>query len=230
MAIERFSRQSHIPEDWRARARTIQSQLEGLTIAELMRGGRADSSTHDQATGHDPHGYDPNQPRVPAGHPDGGQWSDKAKTSPEEEINDSRVLSDVVPDNQWLPGAQYAGWGHHFPPRAVWQDWPLQPETRKVFNKAVSGPIPLRLFNPLTREQTFYHYFDDMHREYNVAVTQLMERYMKRHGITPEAMTPMQANKIVEAIHASRDPRIRDYNEIVKLVARLFRLRRFGND
>lgn len=69
-----------------------------------------------------------------------------------------------------------------------------------------------------------------MHRVYNVAVTQLMERYMKRHDIMPEAMTPIQANEIVEAIHASRDPRIREYNEIVKLVARLFRLRRFGNE
>jgi hypothetical protein len=63
-----------------------------------------------------------------------------------------------------------------------------------------------------------------------IAVTRLMERYMRRHGITPEAMTPIQAHRIVEAIHASRDPRIRDYNEIVKLVARLFRMRRFGND
>ena len=94
----------------------------------------------------------------------------------------------------------------------------------------MSGPIPLRLYNPLTQTQTFYHYFDDMHRVYNIAVTQLMENYMKRHGITPDAMTPTQANKIVEAIHASRDPRIREYNEIVKLVARLFRLRRFGHD
>jgi len=86
------------------------------------------------------------------------------------------------------------------------------------------------MFNPFTRKETFYHQFDDMHREYNIAVTQLMERYMKRHGITPEAMTPIQAHKIVEAIHASRDPRIRDYNEIVKVLARLFRMRRFGND
>jgi hypothetical protein len=48
---------------------------------------------------------------------------------------------------------------------------------------------------------------------------------MKRHGITIEGMTPAQAHKIVEAIHASRDPRIRDYNTIVKLLARLYRLR-----
>ena len=227
MAIDPFSRRRLTPDEWRARARRIQSELEGLTIEELMRGGRADGPKHGDSAGHD---YDPNQPRVPAGHPDGGQWTNKPAANVGRGIDDPRVVSDVTPDNHWLPGAQYAGEGHHFPPRAVWQDWPLQPETRKVFNRAVSGPIPLRMFNPFTRQEIFYHEFDAMHRVYNIAVTQLMERYVKRHGITPEAMTPIQAHKIVEAIHASRDPRIRDYNEIVKVLARLFRMRRFGND
>jgi hypothetical protein len=53
---------------------------------------------------------------------------------------------------------------------------------------------------------------------------------MRRHGITPEAMTPTQAHKIVEAIHASRDPRIREYNQIVKTLARFFRMGRFGSE
>jgi hypothetical protein len=48
---------------------------------------------------------------------------------------------------------------------------------------------------------------------------------MKKHGITIEGMTPVQAHRIVEAIHASRDPRIHEYNTIVKLLARLYRLR-----
>jgi hypothetical protein len=202
-------------------------RLEGLTIAQLMRGG-VDAPKHDGFPGGNGRGFHPNQPRVPAGHPDGGQWTDKE--GDDAEARGRVVTPGLTPDNYWLPGAQYVGPGHHFPPRAVWQDWPLQPETRKVFNNAVSGPIPLRTFNPLTRKETFYHQFDDMRREYNIAVTQLMERYMKRHGITPEAMTPVQAHRIVEAIRASRDPRIRDYNEIVKVVARLFRMRRFGND
>jgi hypothetical protein len=49
--------------------------------------------------------FNPNQPRVPAGHPDGGQWTSAGggKAS-----NDGRVLSDVTPDNEWQPGAQYA--------------------------------------------------------------------------------------------------------------------------
>jgi hypothetical protein len=228
MTINPFSRRRLTPDEWGARALRIQSELEGLTIDELMRGGRRSTDERSNSAGHGGRGYDPNQPRAPAGHSDGGQWTDK--DGDDAEAHGRVVAPGLTPHNYWLPGERYAGEGHHFPPRAVWQNWPLQPETRRVFNKAVSGPIPLRLFNPITQDQTFYHYFDDMHRAYNIAVTRLMERYMRRHGITPEAMTPIQAHRIVEAIHASRDPRIRDYNEIVKLVARLFRMRRFGND
>jgi hypothetical protein len=54
-------------------------------------------------------GFDPNQPRVPAGNSDGGQWTDaegggQAGGSYDEGI----VLSDETPDNEWIPGAQYA--------------------------------------------------------------------------------------------------------------------------
>jgi Phage portal protein len=73
--------------------------------------------------------YDPDQPRVPAGNSDGGQWTSEDVSSaaggvagaPNDRIeaingqvqgspaNDSRVLSDATPDNTWIPGAQYAG-------------------------------------------------------------------------------------------------------------------------
>lgn len=48
--------------------------------------------------------YDPNQPRVPAGHPDGGQWTRVGGAS----ASNREVVSDAVPDNEWIPGAQYA--------------------------------------------------------------------------------------------------------------------------
>jgi hypothetical protein len=124
MAIDPFSRRALTPDEWRVRAARIQSELDGLTADELMR-GRASSDGRDDSVGRNPSGYDPTQPRVPAGHSDGGQWTDEAKTSAGASINDSRVLSDTVPENQWIPGAQDAGDGHHFPPRAVWQNWPL---------------------------------------------------------------------------------------------------------
>jgi hypothetical protein len=76
MAIDPFSRRSLTPDEWRARARKIQSEFEGLTIDELMRGGSASTDGRSHHVGRDARGYDPNQPRVPAGHSDGGQWTD----------------------------------------------------------------------------------------------------------------------------------------------------------
>jgi hypothetical protein len=47
--------------------------------------------------------FNPNQPRVPAGSSEGGQWTHVPSWS-----RDSRVLSDATPDHEWLLGAQYA--------------------------------------------------------------------------------------------------------------------------
>lgn len=74
--------------------------------------------------------YSPDQPRVPAGSPHGGEWTrdgegggastdltnpidDRAKASENgppqvAPVNDSRIISDVTPDNAWKPSAQYA--------------------------------------------------------------------------------------------------------------------------
>jgi hypothetical protein len=55
--------------------------------------------------------YDPNQPRVPKGHPDGGQWTNDYHEVANSEFADQdnyRALSDLVPEDFWRPGAQYA--------------------------------------------------------------------------------------------------------------------------
>jgi hypothetical protein len=63
--------------------------------------------------------YNPAQPRVPAGHPRGGEWTsgdwDSATNaslypalSEHSARTEHRVLSDATPDNPWKPGAQYA--------------------------------------------------------------------------------------------------------------------------
>jgi hypothetical protein len=56
----------------------------------------------DNSTGRG-HGYDPSQPRVPKGHPDGGQW-----TLSQHGDSTATILSDVTPENEWIPGARYA--------------------------------------------------------------------------------------------------------------------------
>jgi hypothetical protein len=52
--------------------------------------------------------FNPDQPRVPAGHPDGGQWTSEGGGKPG---NQQQVMSDVTPDNDWQLGAQYASKG-----------------------------------------------------------------------------------------------------------------------
>jgi hypothetical protein len=52
------------------------------------------------------YGFNPNEPRVPAGERGAGQWTDEdwiaAPSAPRS------VLSDATPENTWKPGAQYA--------------------------------------------------------------------------------------------------------------------------
>lgn len=62
--------------------------------------------------------YSPDQPRVPAGEPGGGRWTDgggagdqadnNLQIATEAPRNDPRVISDASPEIIWTPGAQYA--------------------------------------------------------------------------------------------------------------------------
>jgi hypothetical protein len=61
-------------------------------------------------------GFNPNEPRVPAGNPDGGEWTSGGGVTPSDVSG--AVLSDATPNNNWVPGAQYAandppGIGHN---------------------------------------------------------------------------------------------------------------------
>jgi hypothetical protein len=69
-------RRTLTPEQWKARGDAIRARLEGLSIDELMRGSHGAGAPHAGAHGQRRGGYDPNQPRVPAGHSDGGEWTD----------------------------------------------------------------------------------------------------------------------------------------------------------
>ncbi len=61
-------------------------------------------------------GFNRDEPRVPAGNPDGGEWTRGAGGAP---AGDSHVvISDATPENNWVPGGQYAansppGIGHN---------------------------------------------------------------------------------------------------------------------
>jgi hypothetical protein len=229
--------------------------------------------------------YSPDQPRAPAGNPDGGQW-----TSGGGESTNSRVISDATPDNAWVPGAQYAGgieegegenriggepveatpaqqarlavtearwqkaisqvqaldpnWkptpglyetvegqitnleaqtqearnrlaevtgvgaepvssgGHHYVPRALFENEQLQPNTMEVFEDASSGPLDDNSVNFWTTE----------HRAYNDAVKAAFLDFLTQNGITSEEMSPNQAREFISQLINSSDPQIRDFN------------------
>jgi hypothetical protein len=89
----------------------LEQLLRGAHDAAMLRHRLAlmDIEAQQRLAWHRSH-FDPNQPRVPAGHPDGGQWTraGSAKGS-----NEPQVLSDVTPDNDWTPGARYVNARRH---------------------------------------------------------------------------------------------------------------------
>lgn len=161
MAIDPFFRRPPLtPEEWRARARRIQSELEGLTIDELMRGGRVYTDERSDAVGRGARGYDPNQPRVPAGHPDGGQWTDD---------------EDDLDDYGWA--VDFVGPGHHWYAKHFYLRQPFSRETRRVFRDATSGPLVSRLWSRRRNEWLSHgRGYDRAHREYDQAVEELVTK------------------------------------------------------
>ena len=91
---------------WQSRAEILKSHLDSLSAAELLR-VRPDyyALTHgwDFVNRRFKANFNPNQSRVPAGTPDGGQWTGEGGGG----LSDSRTISDAV-DNDWMPGALYA--------------------------------------------------------------------------------------------------------------------------
>jgi hypothetical protein len=64
--------------------------------------------------------FNPNQPRVPAGNSDGGQWTNGGgdggdRGRPRGGVNDPHVLSDAREDDKFKPGGQYAQVGPRGP-------------------------------------------------------------------------------------------------------------------
>jgi hypothetical protein len=108
--IEPFSRKPTNAREWQLRAQVLQKQLDGLSIEELLRGTPVEDAP--QIGDSDGRSYDPSQPRVPAGHPDGGQWTSKGGHNagptrvPYADHSNEAVISDV--GGELVAGAAYA--------------------------------------------------------------------------------------------------------------------------
>jgi hypothetical protein len=167
--------------------------------------------------------FRPDQPRVPAGNPDGGQWTSEDGSAARVRLaQTNRVLTDAYGERYYNPG------GHHEMPRGVYEKWNLRPETRRVFDQGTTGTIPEVGFRTSPSGPATRHAWGGeggMHQNYNKAVQELSDRFLQTNGITPEQMTPDQARTLLKEIRESEDPRIRDYNSNLRRIRRLFRLR-----
>jgi hypothetical protein len=143
--------------------------------------------------------YRPDQPRVPAGVPEGGQWT----------VDDGATTTTL------------SAAGHHHIPQSVYKKYNLRPETRKVFEEATTGRL---------HDQTSNAY-DKVHRDYNDAVTEHFDEYLRTNNIKPEQMTPAQAEEVIRQVVGSNDPRIRAFimrmemREIMYRIMRRMRIR-----
>lgn len=146
-------------------------------------------------------GFRGDQPRWPAGSGDvSGRWSGGVGTA--------------SPGPGQNPGQPTRG-GHHYVPRQIFESEPLRPETRRVFEQKVTGPL-----------KGGPHQNSTEHSIYNGAVYEHYKKFLRENGIRSEDMTPEQARKFVDEVKGSRDPRVRDFN--LKIFRRefLYQLRR----
>jgi hypothetical protein len=179
--------------------------------------------------------YSPDQPRVPAGSPDGGQWTgggpsgslglgDETDLLFEETIHFAQL--DGLLDDAGQP--YYQRGGHHEMPRGVYRNWALSDETRRVFDRATTGSVPSSMLRTTPDGVPYGNFWtgpSGAHGQYNRAVEQLSERFIERNGISPQQMTPDHARALLKEIRETDDPRIRNFNNAMRLLRRIIPLR-----
>lgn len=153
--------------------------------------------------------YDPDQPRVPAGNPDGGQWSSGSVGTSAREDADAIEF-----------GAARRTRGHHYVTREIFGKEPLPAETRAVLEKATTGRI-------LDERNNRY---DHDHRLYNLAVREHFDQFIEANAINVRRMTPNQAQEFLDGVLKSTDPRIRNYNTRLLMREIMRRVRPRGGD
>ena len=166
-------------------------------------------------------GFDPDQPRVPAGNSDGGQWIASGTGVAEISDDEGSIISDETLDDDWIPDADYAANsrdtadGHHYAVRSIYGKYTLPPETNKVFEDAKTGRLYYEGNNA----------WDKAHRIYRDAVRENFQRFLSSNSIEPERMTPEQARAFLKEIETSKDTRIRDFNRMIRMREMIYRYR-----
>jgi hypothetical protein len=133
------------------------------------------------------------QPRVPRGNPDGGEWT--------------RLAGDV-PNGELPPQTRTQVRGHHYVPRSVYgRIAGLSDAAKQVFETATTG----RLY------YSGNNLWDIAHRIYRDAVYDQLKTFIAREKITPELMTGEQARQFLTEVEKSQDRRIGGFNRTIKL-------------
>lgn len=159
--------------------------------------------------------YSPDQPRVPTGVREGGQWSSEdgggsnTQTESQRRGNENIVVA---------ASSGKRGSGHHYVPGAEIRNRGVSEEASKVFRDAKTGP----LYDPRS------NLWDKPHRAYNDAVGDALDVYLAEKGTPPDKMTADQAREFLGRVYESRDPRIRDYNMGIQMRELMQRLLRRG--
>jgi hypothetical protein len=149
--------------------------------------------------------FNPDQPRVPRGHPDGGQWTRAGGGGgvPPLNAHESDDGSDGNDRTEFGAARRQPKFtrprGHHPVPRAVFQKRPFPPDTKKVFEETTTG----RLRVP--------HTWSRAHDIYNQAVGELLDSFLAEKSLTPETTRPPHAREFIDVVRRSTDPRIRNF-------------------
>jgi HK97 family phage portal protein len=147
--------------------------------------------------------YSPDQPRVPAGNSDGGQWTSGGV--------DGDAVSDEEGDQELLPENAQPVQGHHYIPRQLMKRFELSQEARRVFGREVTGSL-----------YGSNHGWSREHSEYNRAVIESFRDYINENSISSREMTSEQAEDFSNKIKNSDDPRIRNFNMRILIMEIVF--------
>jgi hypothetical protein len=182
--------------------------------------------------------YAPDQPRVPAGSPEGGRWTgeggegsgnDRQMAGPEKQPARTQIAqaetgtaTDVDGTPYYKPG------GHHEIPKAIYEKWNLPPETRKVFDQATTGTVP-KMFLRTTPDGVpvgnFWDGPNGAHGIYTTETEELSKQFLQKNNIQTEKMTSDQARALLKEVRETENPVIRNFNGTMRLLRRLFPLR-----
>ena len=143
---------------------------------------------------------------------DVGRWADEGLKKP------TRSAAKEPATTELSAASRKGGDGHHYVPRAVVRNSGISDEAKEVFEKRTTGPLI----------ETRSNQWDQAHRDYNKAVGEALDQYLKQNETDPGKMTAAQAREFLGKIFESPDPRIRNYNMGIQMREIMQRLLRRG--